>query len=172
MPSHILISLSRSQSSTALGEITQAKELLNTMLPTATGTSLILDAVNPTEPRPSASSILASTFVIKPPPIVSVEAFNAQLVIGSKDETLRKAASIFKDAAERMEKGRIQSENYWIDALKIRRENWGLVPAPLPFGSAIGKGHDKITKDFVISYGLEECVFPAPLCEGYPSLHP
>jgi mediator of RNA polymerase II transcription subunit 17 len=41
--------------------------------------------------------------------------------------------------------------------LKIRRENWGLIPAPLPPGSSMGKGADKSSKDFLISFGLEEC---------------
>ena len=56
-----------------------------------------------------------------------------------------------------MERGRIKGEKYWVDALKVRRANWGLNPAPLPFGSATGKGADKTSKDFIISYGLEEC---------------
>ena len=57
-----------------------------------------------------------------------------------------------------MERGRIRGDKYWVDALKIRRSNWGLIPAPLPFGSAIGKGADKTSKDFLISFGLEECM--------------
>lgn len=107
---------------------------------------------------PAEPSKLAATVVTKPPPIISVEAFNAQLVIGGKDEALRKAANVFKSAAQSMERGRTRSEKYWVDALKIRRGNWGLVPAPLPFGSATGKGADKTSKDFLISYGLEECL--------------
>jgi len=96
--------------------------------------------------------------VMKPPPIPSVQAFNAQLVVGGKDEALRKAADIFKSAAESMERGRVRGDKYWVDALKIRRANWGLIPAPLPFGSATGKGADKTSKDFLISFGLEECM--------------
>jgi mediator of RNA polymerase II transcription subunit 17 len=86
-----------------------------------------------------------------------VQAFNSQLTIGSKDEALRKAANVFKAAAESMDRGRIRGEKYWVDALKIRRGNWGLIPAPLPLGAATGKGADKSSKDFLISYGLEEC---------------
>ncbi|KAJ7700145.1 subunit 17 of mediator complex-domain-containing protein [Mycena rosella] len=127
---------------TALGEMTHAKELLTVLLSSA-------------PPLASASTISATT-VTKPPPIVSVQAFNAQLTIGGKDEALRKAASVFRSAAESMERGRIRGERYWVDALKIRRANWGLIPAPLPFGSATGKGADKTSKDFLISYGLEE----------------
>ncbi|KAG6828400.1 hypothetical protein H0H92_008142 [Tricholoma furcatifolium] len=100
---------------------------------------------------------LSATVVTKPSPIVSVQAFNAQLTIGSKDEALRKAGNLFKNAADSMERGRIKGEKYWVDALKVRRANWGLNPAPLPLGSATGKGADKTSKDFLISYGLEEC---------------
>ncbi|KAL0949506.1 hypothetical protein HGRIS_009558 [Hohenbuehelia grisea] len=89
-------------------------------------------------------------------PLPGVHTFNTQVVIGSKDESLRKASSIFSDAAERMERGRQKAEKYWVDALKIRRSNWGIIPAPLPYGAAMGKGADKTSKDFLISFGLEE----------------
>ncbi|KAJ7283599.1 subunit 17 of mediator complex-domain-containing protein, partial [Mycena rebaudengoi] len=132
---------------TALGEMTHAKELLSMLL----ASSAAAAASTPTTP-----ATLSATSVTKPPAIVSVQAFNAQLTIGGKDEALRKAADVFKSAAESMERGRIRGERYWVDALKIRRANWGLIPAPLPFGSATGKGADKTSKDFLISYGLEE----------------
>ena len=103
------------------------------------------------------ASLLSATLVTKPNPVVSVYAFNTQLIIGSKDEALRKAAGLFKKAAERMERGRLKGEKYWVDALKIRWTNWRLIPAPLPPGSATGKGADKTSKDFLISYGLEGC---------------
>ncbi|KAJ7754261.1 subunit 17 of mediator complex-domain-containing protein [Mycena maculata] len=132
---------------TALGEMTHAKELLSLLLASA-----------PNAPGASAAepSTLSATTVTKPAPIVSVQAFNAQLTIGGKDEALRKAAGVFKSAAESMERARVRGEHYWVDALKIRRANWGLIPAPLPFGSPTGKGADKTSKDFLISYGLEE----------------
>lgn len=133
---------------TAMGEMSHAKELLSLLL------------AHPNQPSPISSlpsSTLSTTLVSKPPPIPSVQAFNAQLAVGSKDEALRKAADIFKDAAGSMERGRVKGERYWVDALKIRRGNWGLVPAPLPFGSVqLGKGGDKTSKDFLISFGLEE----------------
>jgi mediator of RNA polymerase II transcription subunit 17 len=56
-----------------------------------------------------------------------------------------------------MERSQLKGEKYWVDALRIRRANWGLTPAPLPLGAATGKGADKTSKDFVISYGLEGC---------------
>lgn len=138
-------------SSIALGEMTQARDLLSLLL-SSTPSEQISTA--PSLP-PSA---LTATVVTKPSAISSVEVFNAQLTIGGKDEALRKAANVFKQAATRLEKSREKSENYWADALKIRRANWGLIPAPLPFGAAAaGKGADKTSKDFLISFGLEEC---------------
>jgi len=137
-----------------------ASLLLSTILstPTPLGPSQIPILPTAAQETPPPST-LATTIVSKPQQIVSVQAFNAQLVIGGKDEALRKASNLFKTATERMEKGRIRNERYWVDALKIRRANWGLVPAPLPFGSGLGRGADRTSKDFVISYGLEECRF-------------
>lgn len=105
---------------------------------------------------PPPPSNLTATVVTKPPPILSVRAFNAQLAVGGKDRALRRASDLFKSAAENMEAGRTRSERHWLDALRIRRGNWGLVPAPLPLGSATGKGADKTSKDFLVSFGLEE----------------
>jgi mediator of RNA polymerase II transcription subunit 17 len=110
----------------------------------------------------------SATLVTQPPPITSVQTFNAQLAIGGKDEALRHAAGLFKASAKSIERTRLAGEKYWVDALKIRRNNWGLVPAPLPLGSATGKGADKTSKDFLISLGLEECQYVVvllPYCE-------
>ena len=138
--------------SVVFGEMSQARDLLNLLLYTT-----------PTAQKPPNSELppasLTATTATKPPQILSVQAFNAQLAIGGKDLALRKAASLFKAAADRMDKGRAASESYWVDALKIRRNNWGLLPAPLPPGSATGKGADRSSKDFLISYGLEECMY-------------
>ncbi|KAG6837433.1 hypothetical protein H0H93_009527 [Arthromyces matolae] len=128
---------------TSLGEITLARDLLSSLLSSS-------------QIQPLESTNLSATIVTKSPPIVSVQAFNAQLTIGSKDEALRKAANVFMSAAQSMDRGRIKGEKYWVDALKVRRANWGLNPAPLPFGAPTGKGADKTSKDFLISYGLEE----------------
>lgn len=127
--------------------MSHARDLLNSVLSGPTGL----------QGKEELPSPLSATLVTKPPPITSVEAFNAQLTIGSKDESLRKAANLFKSAAESMERSRLKGEKYWVDALRIRRANWGLTPAPLPLGAATGKGADKTSKDFVISYGLEGC---------------
>lgn len=130
--------------------------------------SILSDTPNrqPQNEPSSSSALLSATLVTKPPPIASVQAFNAQVTIGSKDEALRKAAGMFKSAAESMERSRLQGEKYWVDALRIRRANWGLTPAPLPMGSTTGKGADKTSKDFVISYGLEGCT---PIISLLPS---
>ncbi|KAF7301716.1 Mediator of RNA polymerase II transcription subunit 17 [Mycena indigotica] len=148
---------------TAYGEMTLARDLLDTLLNTssssiaATSTAAILAGlgVAPTAAPPSSPK-LSSTTVSKPASIVSVQAFDAQLTIGGKDEALRSASAVFKTAAGSMERARIRGERYWVNALKVRRANWGLSPAPLPFGAPTGKGADKTSKDFLISYGLEE----------------
>jgi mediator of RNA polymerase II transcription subunit 17, fungi type len=139
--------------SVALGEMTHAKDLLTLLLssvPTQTSS-------NDPSTQTSGSSTLTATVVTKPEAISSVRAFNAQLVISGKDEALRKASDLFRAAADNIERGLVKGERYWADALKIRRGNWGLVPAPLPFESSTGKGADKTSKDFLISFGLEEC---------------
>ena len=135
--------------SVAFGEMCQARDLL----------TLLLSSSLPAQPSTLPPNPLAATVVTKPPPIISVQAFNSQLVIGGKDKALRSAADLFKSAADKMEESRTSGEKYWVDALKIRRGNWGLIPAPLPLGSATGKGADKTAKDFLISFGLEECEF-------------
>ncbi|KDQ29410.1 hypothetical protein PLEOSDRAFT_1039855 [Pleurotus ostreatus PC15] len=111
-------------------------------------------ASSTSEPKPPPK--LSTTIVTKPPPISSIKAFNAQLTISSKDLALRNAADVFKAAADGMDRSRVKGEKYWVDALKIRRANWGLIPAPLPFGAPTGKGADRTSKDFLISFGLEE----------------
>ncbi|KIY49245.1 hypothetical protein FISHEDRAFT_41224 [Fistulina hepatica ATCC 64428] len=151
---------------TALGEMTTARDLLSVILQSVPSTS------TSTQPAPSqphvqvvpapptsdylANTRLSTTIISNPPPIISVEAFNAQVAIGGKDEALRKAANAFRVASQSMERSRARDEQYWLDALRIRKANWGLVPAALPPGSATGKGADKTSKDFLVSFGLEE----------------
>ncbi|KAG9317670.1 subunit 17 of mediator complex-domain-containing protein [Chiua virens] len=133
----------------ALGEMTQARDLL----------SFLLSSTTPNQPSPVPSlpsTSLTASMVSKPLAINSVDAFNAQLTIGGKDEALRKAADVFKQAASRLERSRLNSEKYWVDALKIRKANWSLIPAPLPVWAPSGKGADRTSKDFWISFGLEE----------------
>ncbi|KAF8450286.1 subunit 17 of mediator complex-domain-containing protein [Boletus edulis BED1] len=133
----------------ALGEMTQARDLLSFLLSST--------IPNQSSPVPSLSSTsLTASMVSKPQAISSVDAFNAQLTIGGKDEALRKAADVFKQAASKLERTCLHNEKYWVDALKIRKANWSLVPAPLPVWAPSGKGADRTSKDFLISFGLEE----------------
>jgi mediator of RNA polymerase II transcription subunit 17 len=104
------------------------------------------------------NTLLASSSVSQPPSIASVQSFNARLVAGGKDEALRKASELFKSATIAVERGHDVGARYWMDALKIRRRNWGLTPAPLPLGVPTGRGADRTTKDFLISFGLSECM--------------
>ncbi|XP_006460295.1 hypothetical protein AGABI2DRAFT_203249 [Agaricus bisporus var. bisporus H97] len=152
----------------SLGEMTQSQQVLAALLATPNNNSS-LPSTQPssqTQPEahlpsqlqslPSPNVNFSATLVTQPPSITSVQTFNAQLAIGGKDEALRHAAGLFKASAKSIERTRLAGERYWVDALKIRRSNWGLVPAPLPLGSATGKGADKTSKDFLISFGLEE----------------
>ncbi|EPQ59420.1 hypothetical protein GLOTRDRAFT_70848 [Gloeophyllum trabeum ATCC 11539] len=146
----------------ALGEMSHARDLLGLLLsststaPPAPEVRPLLPSHAPSPAPPLPHAELTATVITKPPPIPSVQTFNAQLTIGGKDEALRQAADVFKSAAAGMERTRVRGEQYWAQALKIRKANWGLVPAPLPFGSATGKGADKTSKDFLISFGLED----------------
>lgn len=148
----------------------------------STATSAISSLVNPTLGQPDTSGfaaasslprdVLAASSVHKPAPIPSVQAFDAQLVLGGKDEALRKAVDTFKSAAKSVERGSQLSERYWMDALKIRRKNWSLIPAPLPWDSAsMKKGADRTAKDFLISYGLETCMYSRLPYNADPSLN-
>lgn len=134
--------------------MTEAKNLLLLLLSSISPKASDKDnpPVQNLPPKP-----LTATTVTNPPPIQSVQTFDTQLVIGSKDESLRKAASLFKTTADTMEESRLHGEQYWANALKIRKDNWGLLPAPLPFGSFLGKGADKTSSDFLVSFGMEEC---------------
>ncbi|KIY74142.1 hypothetical protein CYLTODRAFT_416401, partial [Cylindrobasidium torrendii FP15055 ss-10] len=145
-------------------ELTDAVELLNEVVPSSGPNinpslghlqSLVSGGVQ-AAPQEQKPNLLSGTMVKKQPPSISTQAFDAQLVLGAKDESLRKATDIFKTAADKMEASRMKSEKYWADALKIRKANWPLVPAPLPPGAATGKGADKLSRDFMITYGLEE----------------
>ncbi|KAG2013602.1 hypothetical protein CC2G_010494 [Coprinopsis cinerea AmutBmut pab1-1] len=131
----------------ALGEMTQARDILESVLSTTQKPPLSTDA-------PTAG--LSATVVSKLPSLPSLQAFNAQIVIGSKDEALRKAAGLFNTVAERMQRTHEQSEQYWINALKIRGNNWRMVPSPLPAGTFLGKNSDRTARDFLVLYGLEE----------------
>ncbi|TRM67777.1 subunit 17 of mediator complex-domain-containing protein [Schizophyllum amplum] len=151
----------------ALGEMQQARDLIALLLashpaPASSIPNDILPQLGHRPPPPpqqeqaATPDLLTSTIVTKPPSIVSVQAFNAQLALGSKDEALRKASKLFKDASEDMERSRVKEEKYFLDGLKIRRENWGMVPAPLPLWMTQAKGSERTAKDLLVCFGLEE----------------
>jgi mediator of RNA polymerase II transcription subunit 17 len=148
--------------SVALGEMTLAKDVLS--LYAASTASATVPPLNADASSVSVlpDGILASSSVSQPPSIASVQSFNARLVTGGKDEALRKASDLHGSAAIAIERSHDVGARYWIDALKIRRRNWGLTPAPLPFGMSTGRGADRTTKDFLISFGLSECMSPLP----------
>ncbi|KAI5124903.1 hypothetical protein M0805_007331 [Coniferiporia weirii] len=149
----------------ALGEMSHARDLLSLLLSASAPAPSIASASTLTTPStlPLASlnpalvpGLLTASTVSALPPILSVQAFNAQLVTGGKDDALRKASDMLRVAAEGVERSTTRSEIYWADALRVRCANWGLIPAPLPLGAPTGKGADKASRDFLISYGLEQ----------------
>jgi len=148
--------------SIALGEMTLAKDVLSLFAASTAHTSFpSAPHADPSSVSVPPSDLLASSSVSQLPSIASVQSFNARLVAGGKDEALRKASELFKVATIAVERGHDVGARYWIDALKIRRRNWGLTPAPLAFGMPTGRGADRTTKDFLISFGLSECMlFP------------
>ncbi len=123
---------------------------------------LLSSNASATDPNPAPAlslptGTLTSTTVSRLPDIPSVQAFDAKLVVGGKDIALRKASSVLKSASESMSRVAAKNARYWTEALEIRRHNWDMVPAPLPLGSATGKGADRTSRDFLICFGLEEC---------------
>ena len=145
--------------------MTLAKDVLSLFAASTAPASLpsVIHADSTSVPAPP-NTLLASSSVSQPPPIASVQSFNARLVAGGKDEALRKASELFKSATIAVERGHDVGARYWMDALKIRRRNWGLTPAPLPFGMLTGRGADRTTKDFLISFGLSECTLSLRTC--------
>ncbi|OCB84517.1 hypothetical protein A7U60_g8503 [Sanghuangporus baumii] len=152
----------------AFGEMLHARDLLTLLLSTSPSAGSDSDtpaavsvigapsALPPATLSPSLKpGLLTTSTVSAPPPILSLQTFNAQLVTGQKDDALRRASDVLRTAAESIGRSTSRSEQYWADALRIRRGNWDLVPAPLPLGSPTGKGSDKTSRDFLISYGLE-----------------
>ena len=147
--------------------MTQARDLLSLLLSASGPTapiSITTALTGQSEPTSSAlppsldpGSLTAST-VTPQPPILSLQAFNTQLVTGGKDDALRKASDVLQAAADSIDRSTSRAESYWMDALHLRRANWGLVPAPLPPGSSTGKGADKTSRDFLVSYSLESCM--------------
>ncbi|KAG9017957.1 hypothetical protein FRB90_012843 [Tulasnella sp. 427] len=90
----------------------------------------------------------------------AVQAVNSQIIVGTKDSTFRHVSDIFQAAAERTSNAVEKSDKYWETAVRLRRGNWPLVPAPSKRGNdtrfqrQLGTS-DLYAKDFRIAYGLE-----------------
>jgi mediator of RNA polymerase II transcription subunit 17, fungi type len=139
--------------SIAAGELSQALDVVN----------LILSVSHPEAPSPHQvlpTASLGATFVTPPEEKPSINALNAQLIVGTKDRALRNASNILSRAAETVGTFVERGEVHWGQAILIRRANWGLLPKPLQPGSLPIPQHkdvDHSSRDFVISFGLEDC---------------
>ncbi|KDQ12733.1 hypothetical protein BOTBODRAFT_34193 [Botryobasidium botryosum FD-172 SS1] len=151
----------------AAGEISQALEIVELLLSTkqsaasgitaATATTATAAAAEPPAPPIIPPSALTTTHITPAPPRSSIRARDAQLIVGTKDDTLRNAASIFSRAAQRIGRAVEDGEEYWRDAVRLRAGNWGMVPRPLPPSHIpVRKGTDNPARDFLVSFGLEE----------------
>ena len=145
--------------------MSQARDLLSSLSSTPSAPSgsseLNLPAALPNIASGSTVTpgLLSASVITATPPILSVQAFDAQLSTSGKDNALRRASDVLRVAADSIERSAARSEKYWMDALRLRKSNWGLVTAPLPMGAPTGKGADKTSKDFFVCYGLESCEF-------------
>lgn len=146
------------------------KELMGLLVSSAnagsTTTSFLDGLTRPSQPdnksqQQSTSGLppdFFSTSSVQPPqPPPPLQTFDTLVTISEKDESLRSAARIFREAAVTVERGHAAGESYWLEALKLRRQNWALIPAPLPFGAPTGRSADRTSKDFLIFHGLSEC---------------
>lgn len=139
----------------ALNELMISRDVLGVYLRTAIPNSAS-EGITP-ELLALPPKAIASTTVTKQGPLPSMQAFNAQLAVGGKDEALRKSADAFKTAAISMRRAIASGERYWTDALKARQANWALSAAPHLFGTMTRRAADNNALDICISYGLEHC---------------
>ncbi|KAG8959702.1 hypothetical protein FRC03_007619 [Tulasnella sp. 419] len=110
-------------------------------------------------PGSLGTSSAIATSPSRPFSLPSVQALTSQVVVGTKDQTLRRAADVFQAAAHRTAAIAQKGDSYWKDAVRLRTGNWPLVPAPLReslMGQVLTKGTDTTAKDFWVSYGLEQ----------------
>ncbi|KAH7108296.1 subunit 17 of mediator complex-domain-containing protein [Auriculariales sp. MPI-PUGE-AT-0066] len=133
----------------AEGEMRLAHDMLGALVSTAR-----IEQPSPIPNLPAGS--MTGDAIARPEPIPSVKQFNAQLALGAKDQALRKASDVLRDAAGSLERTRKRDEAYWISALTARSANWEIMPAPLPPGAAMGNNADPTARDFMVSFGLEE----------------
>ncbi|CAG7848686.1 SubName: Full=Uncharacterized protein {ECO:0000313/EMBL:CCA73949.1} [Serendipita indica DSM 11827] len=137
----------------ALNELMISRDALGVYLQSASPnapTEGITPELNTLPPK-----AIASTIITKNPPLPSIQAFNAQLAVGGKDEALRKSAAAFKTAALSMRRALASGERYWTDALRARNANWPIIAAPLIYNRMTRRSGDTNTMDVCISHGLE-----------------
>jgi mediator of RNA polymerase II transcription subunit 17 len=148
-----------------MNEMMHARDVLSSFLSSASASgntsgfnvSLLAQAnapppppTDPNMPPPLGSDVLMASVVERHEPPHPVQAIDTMIVVGRKDESLRRAADIFKSAAHSVEKTRQSGERYWYEALRLRGQNWSLFPAPT------GRPNEKTARDFRIFFGLSE----------------
>jgi hypothetical protein len=141
-----------------MSDVHNAIDLINLLLTT---TNPDLEVTNPAFiPSSLTTTTAPASAKGRPAALPSVQALKAQLVVGTKHDTLQSAANIFTAAAERTSSIIQKSDKYWDHALRLRRANWTLAAAPLReslAGQILTKGMDTSAKDFWVAFGLEDC---------------
>ncbi|KAI0036764.1 subunit 17 of mediator complex-domain-containing protein [Vararia minispora EC-137] len=130
----------------AMNEMMQARDVLSSQ-PNAPPFPSSLD---PNAPPLLGPDVLMASAVERHEPPLPVQAIDSVVVVGHKDQSLRRAADILKTAAESIERTQAAGEKYWMEALELRRQNWSLFPAPT------GRPNEKTARDFRIFFGLSE----------------
>ena len=137
--------------SIAGGELSQALDIVNVLVSagsTSDGPS------HPILPKGAISVTAISPEAEK----ISFRSLNDQIVIGTKDGSLKDASDILSGAADHIETFVSRAEIHWGQAISLRHSNWPLVPKfPLPTPSR-KHGYLGGARDFLISYGLENCL--------------
>ncbi|KAF8341421.1 subunit 17 of mediator complex-domain-containing protein [Cantharellus anzutake] len=87
----------------------------------------------------------------------SSKALNEQIVIGTKDRSLKDASDIISRAADHIDSFVGRAEIHWGQALSLRSANWPLVPKLPQASQSRGRAELGNARDFLISYGLEHC---------------
>ena len=141
-----------------MSDVHNAIDLINLLLTT---TNPELEVTNPAFiPSSLTTTTVPASAQGRPAALPSVQALRAQLVVGTKHNTLQSASNIFTAAAERTTAIIESGEKYWDHALRLRAANWTLVAAPLReslSGHIVTKGMDSNAMDFWIAFGLEHC---------------
>jgi len=137
--------------SIAGGELSQALDIVNVLLSAGSASEA---PIHPILPKGAMNVTVISPESEKP----SSRSLSDQIVIGTKDESLKDASNILSGAADHIETFIGRVEAYWGRAISLRHLNWPLVPK-FPSSSQSWKQTELGgARDFLISYGLENCV--------------